>query len=340
MRYKVTVLTPIHIGSGSEFELYYNMLIKDSFVYIYDEFKIAQFFIDNNIEIKTNFNELKKQIKNYKDKIIQANIHKRKIQTNFTNFQKPLLEQVSTANKPIITGSSIKGAIRTAYINKLVEDDIFVNEERQLQNIDDELYNCDYQRKKELKKEKRILLKEINKKIDKKTKSIFKYIKVSDSFDTLQTKVYKTINIKKEKNHQINRSNKISQIANFAEAIQPNQEFFIDISTEDEYFNNLINVCNAFYDNAYESDFNVYFANNNLYKKIELQNKKFLLNVGRFGGAELKSIEEIRRLPKTSSDMDWKTSARTYALENDINKEPFFEKGLFPFGWMLCEVVE
>jgi len=52
MKIKITTLTPIHISSGNEYENNFNMLSANDKVYIYDEFKIAQFFIDNNIEIK------------------------------------------------------------------------------------------------------------------------------------------------------------------------------------------------------------------------------------------------------------------------------------------------
>ena len=73
---------------------------------------------------------------------------------------------------------------------------------------------------------------------------------------------------------------------------------------------------------------------------LNLKPNQFLLNIGRFSGAELKSIEEIRRLSRTGADVDWETSARTYALEKNIQDNTYFENSLLPFGWLLCELVD
>ena len=48
-KYKITTLSPLHIGSGEEYELNFNLLYKDGFIYIYDEFKLVEFFILKNI---------------------------------------------------------------------------------------------------------------------------------------------------------------------------------------------------------------------------------------------------------------------------------------------------
>jgi len=335
---RLTTLTPIHISSGVEFELNYNMLKDENFIYLYDEFKIAEFFIANNIEIASNLDTLKQNIFKYKNKIIASDLHFRKIENSF-DIAKPLLSQVSSANKPIISGSSIKGSIRTAYIDKMVQDGEFDNEIDKLQELDDKIEEADFREKQQLKKDKNKLLKDIDRKITNKTKSIFKYIKISDTLDEFDTKVYKTINIKKEKSHQYNRSQKIEQIANFIEAIKPNQINTITININDEYFNDFGNTCNSFYKQLYVNDFNYYFSNKKLYKNLELSNNKFILNVGHFGGAELKSIEEIRSLKKTGSNVEWETSARTFGLESGA-KAPYFENELSPFGWVLCEVLK
>jgi len=339
-KYKITTLSPIYIGSGEEYELNFNMLYKDGFVYIYDEFKIAEFFISKNIDLPTNLATLKENIEKYKEQIIASNIYKRKIYTSFSNINKPLLEQVSSQNTPIITGSSIKGAIRTAYVYKMVKNGDFSNEQNRLQELDDEMQNeKDFNRQKELKKDKKELIKKIDSLITHKTKSIFKHLKVSDSFIPIQTQVTKTINIKKEKSHQSNRDNKVQQIATFVEAIKSNQQFNIEINVSDDYFKELIPVCNTFYKNLYDKEFGNYFLDKNQFKIVEPKHKQFLLNIGRFGGAELKSIEEIRTLPRTGADTDWETSARTCALSKDTQDKKYFENSLVPFGWLLCEIV-
>lgn len=312
-KYKITTLSPLHIGSGEEYELNFNLLYKDGFIYIYDEFKLVEFFILKNIEIPTKIEALKENILRFKDEIIASNLHKRKIFSSFTQISKPVLEQVSTQNNPIITGSSIKGAIKTAYIYRMVQNDKFKKEQDTLHKLDDYI---------------------------EKTKTIFRNLKISDSFTPLSTQIFKSINIKKEKSHQSKRGEKVNQIANFTESIKVGESTEITINISDKYFDDLKTVCNEYYQLAFNKEFDNYFLNKLKFPKINLKPNQFLLNIGRFSGAELKSIEEIRSLSRTGADVDWETSARTYALEKNIQDNTYFENSLLPFGWLLCELVD
>lgn len=327
-KYKITTLSPLHIGSGEEYELNFNLLYKDGFIYIYDEFKLVEFFILKNIEIPTKIEALKENILRFKDEIIASNLHKRKIFSSFTQISKPVLEQVSTQNNPIITGSSIKGAIKTAYIYRMVQNDEFKKEQD------------DFKIKNKLINEKKDLIKRIDGKITNITKTIFRNLKISDSFTPLSTQIFKSINIKKEKSHQSKRGEKVNQIANFTESIKVGESTEITINISDKYFDDLKTVCNEYYQLAFNKEFDNYFLNKLKFPKINLKPNQFLLNIGRFSGAELKSIEEIRRLSRTGADVDWETSARTYALEKNIQDNTYFENSLLPFGWLLCELVD
>lgn len=335
-KYKITTLSPLHIGSGEEYELNFNLLYKDGFIYIYDEFKLVEFFILKNIEIPTKIEALKENILRFKDEIISSNLHKRKIFSSFTQISKPVLEQVSTQNNPIITGSSIKGAIKTAYIYRMVQNDEFKKEQDDLQRIDEK----DFKIKNKLINEKKDLIKRIDGKITNITKTIFRNLKISDSFTPLSTQIFKSINIKKEKSHQSKRGEKVNQIANFTESIKVGESTEITINISDKYFDDLKTVCNEYYQLAFNKEFDNYFLNKLKFPKINLKPNQFLLNIGRFSGAELKSIEEIRRLSRTGADVDWETSARTYALEKNIQDNTYFENSLLPFGWLLCELVD
>lgn len=340
-RCKITTLSPLHIGSGEEYELNFNLLYKDGFIYIYDEFKLVEFFISKNIEIPTKIETLKENISKFKDEIIASNLHKRKVFSSFTQISKPVLEQVSTQNNPIITGSSIKGAIKTAYLYKMVQNNEFKKEQESLQKIDDDIENeKDFNRKKDLEKQKKRLIGDIDKFIVTKTKTIFRNLKISDSFTPLSTQIFKSINIKKEKSHQSKREQKVNQIANFAESIKVGESTEITIDISDKYFDDLKIICNKYYQLGFEKEFDNYFLNKTKFPKIALKANQFLLNVGRFGGAELKSIEEIRSLPRTGADVEWETSARTYALEKDIQDKTYFENALLPFGWLLFELID
>ncbi|WP_418186824.1 type III-A CRISPR-associated RAMP protein Csm5 [Aliarcobacter lanthieri] len=336
-------LSPLHIGSGEEFDENYNLLYKDGFVYIFDEFKIVEFLISKNIQIPNQIEELKKIIVSNKDELIQKEKYKRKIESKFSTISKPLFEQISTQNNPIISGSSIKGAIKTAYFNKLIKDGKFRNEIENLQKLDDDIYNADFSKKKDLERNKKRLIGDIDRKFINELKNESKYLKISDSFTSIKTKICKSINIKKEKSHQSSRTVKVEQISNFIECISEQQEIFvtIDIDSNSIDFKNLVQVCNDFYKNEYEKEFSNYFLDKVKFIKVkEVGKNQFLLNIGRFGGAELKSVEELRELPRTGADVSWETSARNYAQEKNIQDKIHFENSLLPFGWLLCEIVE
>lgn len=340
-KYKITTLSPLHIGSGEEYDLNFNLLYKDGFIYIYDEFKLVEFFISKNIEIPTKIDALKENISRFKDEIIASKLHKRKIFSSFTQISKPVLEQVSTQNNPIITGSSIKGAIKTAYIYRMVQNNEFKKEQDDLQRIDEKIDDeKDFKIKDKLTKEKKDLIRKIDGNITNITKTIFRNLKISDCFTPLSTQIFKSINIKKEKSHQSKRGEKLNQIANFTESIKIGESTEITIDISDKYFDGIKTVCNEYYQLAFNKEFDNYFLNKTKFPKINLKPNQFLLNVGRFGGAELKSIEEIRSLPRTGADVEWETSARTYALEKDIQDKIYFENALLPFGWLLCELVD
>lgn len=344
-RYKITTLSPVHIGSGSEYELNYNMLYKDGFIYIYDEFKIAEFFITKNIEIPTNLATLKANIQKFKDEIIASNLHIRKIASSFSNLNKPLLEQVSSQNNPIITGSSIKGAIRTAILNCLYHK---ANDSSKSSKCDDLL---DILKNKTIDKNR--FENQYGKNIeafDKDFADIFKYLKISDSYQALNTSVVKTINIKKEKTHQGNREQKVKDLSNFVEVVSAKQtiEVTIDDLSNSAFrqliFENFGSVCNSYYLKLLVKDCQYYFSDSLFVEtlKTKLQstnNNKFLLNLGKYGGGESKSIDEIRYMKMVKEKDKSITTARTFALSQDIQDKKYFENALLPFGWVLCELV-
>jgi CRISPR-associated protein Csm5 len=337
---RITTLSPLHIGSGDSYELHYNMLYQEGFVYLYDEFKIVEFFIQRQQNIPSNIDELKRLIQRFSNEIIASNTHIRKISSSFSQVNKPLLAHVATQNQVIVTGSSIKGAIRTAYVHKMVQDKVFQNEQKKLEELDDNLYSeQDFNKQNELKKEKNNLIKHINEKIVRQTKVIFRELKISDSFTNLQTQVFKSINIKKEKSHQSKRKEKVQQIANFIEGLQSNQTFEVHITISDDYFREIKKVCHNFYREIFNKEFEHYFLDVKKFPNLTVNEAHFFLNIGSFGGAELKSIEEIRSLPRTGAEVDFLTSARTYALEKFAKDEIYYDKELLPFGWVLCEVI-
>lgn len=341
-KYKITTLSPVHIGSGKEYELNYNMLYEGKFVYIYDEFKLAEFFISKNIEIPTNLTDLKTNIKEFKDEIIASNSHLRKISLSFSEINKPLLEQVSSQNNPIITGSSMKGAIRTAILDCLYERANNDIENCKCETIFSSLRKQDIDENRFQRKGKNIEA------FDKDFANIFKYLKVSDNLNNLDTKIFKTINMKKDENHQNGREEKTKSLINLAECIGQNQTFEVTIDdiSGDKLFRNIGTVCNKFYIPWYKDELSNYFrapmkAEKETFVKLKnLSNNCFLINIGRFGGAERKSINNLRYIKNSKAYDKTTTTARTYALEESIEDETYYKKELLPFGWLLCELVD
>jgi CRISPR-associated protein Csm5 len=324
-KYRLTLLSPLHISSGNEFEINFNALYRDKFIYLYDEFSIVEFFIAHDILVPQNFDSLKKIIKKNSDKIINSNLHFRRVETNFSNFSKPIFEQVNTAYSPIVAGSSIKGSLRTAILNCLT-------------NLDD----CN--NLKQDFKDKKFDKQRFQKRFDNDLATLFKYLKVSDSSSILKTKIYKTINVKKEKLHQKTRDNRTEEISNYVEAIEPKQSFEIEIKdiSDEQIFKKLGIVCNKFYIPFLGEDEKAYFSKSGYLKNQikKLSNDIFIINVGRFGGAEQKSINKIREIKGVKEYDKSETTARTFALEKSIQDRVYFEDELLPFGWILCEKIE
>ncbi len=330
-KYKLTTLSPIHISSGNEFELNFNALYKDGYIYLYDEFNIVDFFIANNIIVPQNLNNLKNIIERNRTKIIESNLHIRKIESSFSNFNKPIFEQLNTSYNPIISGSSIKGSIRTAILECLYNDDTVCN------GIKDIMKNKNLSKDRLLDKKGRIPF-------DSDFANIFRYLKINDSFSTLETKNYKTINVKKDKSHQQAREYRTEEISNYIEAIKPNQTFEIEITdiSDKQIFKNIGIICNKFYIPFFGKDEQIYASKKGyLRDKVKkLSSDIFLINIGRFSGAEQKSLNNIREIKGVKEFDKSKTIARTFALEQSIKDKIYFENELLPFGWILCEKLD
>ena len=326
-KYKVTLLSPIHISSGEEFEKKFNLLEDSNFVYLYDEFKLVEFFIAQNINIPIGLENLKKLIQKYKDKIISSNLHIRKIEKSFATLSKPLLGNITTANRVIISGSSIKGGLRTAILDCMRAN---LSEcKGLLKECEDKTFDKD---------------RFVKNRFDKDLANIFKYLKVTDTNISLETKVYKTINVKREKSHQQSREKKVEEISNYIEAIKPNQIFEIEITDthENKIFKHIASICNKFYIPFFVNDEKHYATQSGYIKnKVnKLSKDMFLLNIGRFSGAELKSLNELRNIKASKAEDKSITLARTFALEKFAKDTIYFENELFPFGWMLFEKIE
>ncbi|WP_158654053.1 type III-A CRISPR-associated RAMP protein Csm5 [Helicobacter cetorum] len=358
-KYKVSVLSPIHIGSGNSFELNYNIFYKNGFLYLYNEFQIVDFLQEQG------FGKIESDV--VKTNLIEKISPIRKIKNSFCKIgESPILEHISSQNTsnnisqnilyPYIPGSSIKGSLRTAILNALILNPKTCMDMSNIlnKNIKDSI-----------KQDKFVTLKNTNKKNNKKTfynneydkdfVKIFRCLNVSDSMEKLDTKIYKTINLKiGEDKHNPN-----TEISSYVECIIPNQTFEITIADtssnffKKEMFGNLGEICKEFYQSFFDDEkplLNKVNFDNTIIKDIinkdhknYLSNQCFLLNVGRFSGAEKKSFNEkyrnIEIYKKKRFYYQEFSTTKNYALESHIENDQIARDMLLPFGWLLFEKI-
>jgi len=135
---KLTTLSPLHIGDGTELEPI-SYVVKDNFLYYFDENYVLEKILEENKQVNINklenIDTLVEFFKSYRDFIINNNLYKTKIsvakdiaklydnyygKSNNDSFNQMLIQKnISTLNphtfkyEPYIPGSSIKGALQT-----------------------------------------------------------------------------------------------------------------------------------------------------------------------------------------------------------------------------------
>lgn len=223
---KLLPLTDIHIGSGKDIEAY-EYTVKAGYMYRID---MSEAFDKMNVSEKENFYKILKKnnlfnirswiYNNYKEE--WGYIYKEKISSEFEKYYKKKIDDRSQANsqlsisefigydnKRYIPGSSIKGALRTAFIHS----DFLENEKKYQIKSSYEIKNGKrvYNRK-EIDKEAKVMESEVllaekedryGNKIDKKREKLglepkkdpFKIVKVSDT-EEIDSKKFEVVRLK------------------------------------------------------------------------------------------------------------------------------------------------
>ena len=223
---KLLPLTDIHIGSGKDIEAY-EYTVKSGYMYRID---MSEAFDKMNVSEKENFYKILKKnnlfnirswiYNNYKEE--WGYIYKEKISSEFEKYYKKKIDDRSQANsqlsisefigydnKRYIPGSSIKGALRTAFIHS----DFLENEKKYQIKSSYEIKNGKrvYNRK-EIDKEAKVMESEVllaekedryGNKIDKKREKLglepkkdpFKIVKVSDT-EEIDSKKFEIVRLK------------------------------------------------------------------------------------------------------------------------------------------------
>lgn len=358
---RITSFSPIHISSGLNHETGYNLLHHQNRLYLMDEFRAGEWLLEQGGRIDVSYEQLRKSFTEQTQALVDAEIPYRSIPCGFSKVSS-LLSHISTQRHPIIPGSSIKGAMRTAYLAWMGrEKKSFKDFRDDLEDLDDhkpvvntliKKYNVKSFKKSppNEKDVKKTILKKANSFCTQQTKTLFQHLKLSDTLTPLPSETWQAINMKKLEEHQENRSDhKIEQCMQHVEAIPVNTKAEITLEITHAELKSIGEMCNAYYTKAFKLDSQLYFCQRNFKAIIakgfldSLSNTRFLINVGRYGGAESKSISQIRSFPRTGSGDDLETTARTFGVKThcDVkNSDRLCEGKLWPFGWVLCEVME
>jgi len=362
-RLRLTALTPIHIGTGEAYEPT-NFVIDNGYLYEFDEIEFfknldhraktgfinavnkrgADSLFEIHRIIKQNISAAKKSahlkvkvtkgIENdYYSKVGRAvqveggrRVNKTKV---FNRFQiEKIIKDVNT-NKPFIPGSSIKGALSTAYQEGCYKTKKYNGWER-----------C----------------------FSKPLDNIFKNLLISDTkIINADSIIGYSVNKERFEDDPLGPTNKL-------EVIKEGAKFEVDIKIRDLQAPESVNFiflkkwCDNHYFNLFKQSFEPYalFKGKNVddftneyypdwyyekYKDFKLKDNQFIIRIGKHSGARAVTIDGMRKIrvklsgggPRRKPDrwetLDQETTTWFFSFSEKSNQN------LLPFGWILCEII-
>ena len=362
-RLKLTALTPIHIGTGEVYEPT-NFVIDDGWLYEFEDEAFFETLSDINRQkfmqiIEENapdsFVRVHKFIKEHKEvakkiaiervavsqglqkeydnavgKIRQQEGKAGNFSRVFSRFeiQKIQRKQIKTKNGyrrvGYITGSSLKGAISTAY-----QEYIYKNEGE-----------------KSLKEKFYSMGRDIH-------KNIFRELKVADSQVTkIGMKIGFALNKERFEYDSSNPHNNI-KLHTQIEVLNQTSEFVVDINYGALDMREILSSCNAHYmpifksllsneTNGVDEYSNEYLSDKfyDTYRHFQLKENQYLIRVGKHSGARAVTIDGMRKIKSLISSKPYRTEIREDETTTWLfGDNPNSNSGLLPFGWVLCEIV-
>jgi len=333
---KCKILSPIHIGTGSEIEPF-DYIIKENKFY---KISLENFLLNldhrdkekfNLLVSKNNVNEIRKFIienwdaeKYAVDFFCDVSPEVNKVyQENINHIENQLLInpfiRSKVNNLPYIPGSTIKGAIRTAIISELAKKK---NDIKNIRNIEAEVLNC--------QNDKGFL--------DPK-KDPFRAIKISDGFLTINsTVILKIVNVSKDKfgkliSLKIQMLNEVTYSYISGKNIEFEAELIIDNNLQQTHFlKTIINIesikkcCNSFYQSKMADEDKNFYQRTSLEKIShglclqEFENNSFLVRIGRFSGVENVTLDKYRD-PNVPEGKSWGKTKNICEMK-------------YPLGWL------
>ena len=361
MSIRMKALTPIHIGTGEDFEPT-NFIIDEGFLYEFDEtafyaelgeqerkafmhkvestapealFELHN-FVKQHKEAAKKAARLKVKVtngieKDYRNKVGRAvQLEGRQKQRVFNRFQIARTLRNPNTTYPYIPGSSIKGSISTAIQEAFYKDN---------PGKYDEFFN-----------------------VRNPSKSFMKNLIVSDAKPLrIGGKIGYSLNKERFEDDQEGPKNKV-------EVIVPGSEYEVRFSVRDyeppltfgldelkrysnehylPLFQSMMSSYNTFRNKRVDDYINEYFSDAfyEKFKNLTLGENQFLLRVGKHSGARAVTIEGMREIRvKVSGGGPRRKPNRWETLDQETTTWLFGEyesqkDGLLPFGWVLCEVV-
>ena len=349
---KLTVISPIHIGTGEDYEPI-NYVIDKTKVKLPDG-KIVEkdyMFVFNEIEFFSNLDNAKKQEFN---KIVSNTSYDARFQLyGFISINKDIAKKIAFQKVSVyksVADEYYKGigkvvqkegdgkkvfnnfTIAKTYISPNSQKPILLGSSLKgsiSTAYQEELFNQEKQGNKEER------YKNVENKMLKPTQdNLFKNFLIADAIPIKQgTFVSEAIN----KKRKIERSG----IPVRVQAIVEGSEFKTQVTIKEKLdFKSIIKSCNDHYLPLFKSQFNTQtdeFTRASLsdtflskYEKLSLNPNQFLLKVGKYSGARAVTIDGIRKIKiKTNRGFVDKDEETTFW---SIDKKPF--------GWLLCEIID
>lgn len=348
LKVRVTILTPVHIGCDDVYEPT-NFRIENNKLIHFDTFNFISSLNDEErkkfIEICSkgtisSLLEVYKFVKNKRisgreidianglidhyEQVLNLSIRdESKISRELNNFAIARTAYIPNDNLPYIPGSSLKGSIRTAYLNKLAREKNIINYPGKSKDLEAELLQGTF------------------------SNDPFRFVKISDLMpvNKVNTKIYYAVNRKKDR--EMARG-----LSTLLESIEKGSVFegIMNIETQTQSNNSinknkLIEGIKNFYKSILEQELSVYnklIINSQVINSLKaLQENSILIKIGRHSGAEAVTIEGNRKIiirgPHGRNTIG--SSPTTVWLASE-HKNPNDNSGLLPFGWAKIEFLD
>ncbi|MCM1960675.1 type III-A CRISPR-associated RAMP protein Csm5 [Acinetobacter modestus] len=377
---QITTLSPVQLGSGEDFYPTNYVITDEGWLHHFDELALS-YALKGNLSKLSNALEsqrgddmilsIQRLIREYSKDLSKLAFYSLPVSQGFLSFYKSRIGQVAqreTGNKrvvnrlqisrtfihphkhvPVIPGSALKGAIRTAIVNELAQRELA------------ELKRLASDRQGSKKVQEKVLG------YSRVNEDPMKFFKVSDAEyqnSYLPTEIMFSVSRKRKPKANYEPAEGVST---YMEVISPYrfQAFTSDLrfveamdhqqnSPIPSSFAEVAKVCNAYYlpklkleleqlsQQADYLDSNYVAAINHLieseWETMLKANKIFVLRLGKFSGAQDKTLDGLKRIkiltPKDQPNEERsETTEVRLAAEIDVKQK----HGLLPFGWVLVQ---